>query len=223
MDDGYRFGQTYEKRIEVKDIDYFSNLFGEGSKSLTELIKYCMLNNIRTFASCKGHPEDKNVIDRISEIGYLAFRIEHIDMFTYFLATLPHIIPGVKSLIDYDPKTCKASISIEVPATKSGVSDEYFEKILKEIIKYRECPEDFLVNSDVKKVVDYILFNPSPVRFYITNKKYIRIDNKRNGVFAFQVHKCPRIEETGKLHAFICNALNKPKNIDELIDYEPKR
>ena len=73
----YTFGKTYSKKIPKEEADKFSKVFGEGSPSLTELIKYCILNRTPTLASCKGHPEERNIIEKNIETGYITFLFDN--------------------------------------------------------------------------------------------------------------------------------------------------
>ena len=43
------------------EVELYSKFWGEGSKMLTDLLRYCLENNITTQACCKGHPEKDNI------------------------------------------------------------------------------------------------------------------------------------------------------------------
>ena len=215
MKEDYVFGHAYEEKIEKEDIDYFANLFGEGSKALTDLIKYCMENDIKTFASCKGHPEEQPDFLKQYEKGYISFRVSDDDLNTaYFLASLPHIIDGI--LADVDNYYDKKSINIYVPATKEGMSEKYFEDIFKVIKSYKEKDYiNFQVEENIKNVVDMYMHYPSNDIFEITSSKYRKFIGNRKG--RKNVVECPRKENTSFLHEKFCELFKKPKNVDDLL------
>lgn len=49
------------------EVELYSKFWGEGSEILTNLLRYCLENNITTQACCKGHPK----IDNLN--GYIFF------------------------------------------------------------------------------------------------------------------------------------------------------
>ena len=49
------------------EVELYSRFWGEGSKMLTDLLRYCLENNITTQACCKGHPKRDNLD------GYIVF------------------------------------------------------------------------------------------------------------------------------------------------------
>ena len=215
----YVFGRIYDKKINECDADYYANLFGEGSKSLTELIKYCILNNIRTFASCKGHPDEVNVLERGFETGYIVFRIYDDRLFAYFLASLPHKINGIMSSIEN--VNGDKSVALYVPATKSGMSDVYFEEILQQLMMY-DKNKNVDISLDVKKIVDYIMDSPKNIWFDITGDIYRKVE-RTNNMQSKKVAQCYKNEQNNMLHKKLCNLLGKPKNVDELINYSRKK
>ena len=212
----YKFGKIYEDEIKPEDALYFAKIFGEGSLALTDLIAFCINNKIKTFASCKGHPEDKNFLDKLVENGYIAFRINDEMDLAYFLASLPSRIPGVKALVDYNCYNVKKTISIEVPATKPRMSEEYFKKILEELRRYVKSVkngEKVSVDPEIKHVVDWIFYNPTTVRCYINNKDFNVVYTMDNN----KVDKCPRGIYANAIHNILCSILDKPKKIEELL------
>ncbi len=51
----YTFGHAYYGDIPKESIEKYAALFGEGSTNLTDLLRFCFQNNIKTYTSCKGH------------------------------------------------------------------------------------------------------------------------------------------------------------------------
>ena len=49
------------------EVELYSKFWGEGSEMLTDLLRYCLENNITTQACCKGHPKRDNLD------GYIVF------------------------------------------------------------------------------------------------------------------------------------------------------
>ena len=66
--DNYKTGHPYYGDIPSEKIDKYAELFGEGSKYLTELLKLCWENGIKTSACCKGHSDCNPV-----KVGYVVF------------------------------------------------------------------------------------------------------------------------------------------------------
>jgi hypothetical protein len=212
----YTFGQIYEEKINKEDIEKFATLFGEGSKALTELIKYCIENDIRTFASCKGHPEDKNILERKLEQEYIAFRINEDTSFASYLLSMPHRIKKIEALIEnYNGKN---SITLYVPATKKDESEKYFKEILDDIKKYNKNIE---INKNIKEILEYVTEFPSDEHYIITQNEYKKF-KRINGMMVKQIAKCKKNEETKKLQNKLCEILGKPKNIKELINYQKR-
>ena len=220
MKEDYEFGHLYEEKIKPEDANYFAKLFGEGSIALTELLQYCIVNEISTIACCKGHPEEKNLLEKPFETGYIAFKINDDYDFAYFLASLPLEIPGVKALVDYNTSSNYRAVSLEVPALKPRMSEDYFRKILEKIREYNKAKkngEEIVFDEEIKKVVDYEFTMPSTIRFYVTNKEFQKLDNSR-GYLETKVTKCPRGEYNTVIHSLLCGILDKPKKLNELLN-----
>ena len=52
-------GKPYYGDIPKDEIEKYASVFGEGSKELTDLLRYCFQNDIKTLACCKGHEDRK--------------------------------------------------------------------------------------------------------------------------------------------------------------------
>ena len=216
--EGYKFGQIYNKTIDKEEADRFANIFGEGSKYLTGLIKYCILNDIITLASCKGHPEDKGILERKSETGYITFSFdENYDLLAYFLAALPVRKKGIVSHIENNRDTNR-TITLYVPATKKDMSEEYFKYILESIKGYKK--EESSINDDIKKIVDYMFSLNSNESFDILYDGYKKFE--REGFELKKVAKCPRDVETNILHKRFGKFMKDSNNIEEFINTKHK-
>lgn len=215
MDD-YQFGHVYDKMIDEKDFDKFATLFGEGSPALTELIKFCFEHNIQTIASCKGHPEDRNIVEAALETGYISFRItDDLDL-AYLLSSLPHKIKGVEARLEFLIEQGK-SLTIEVPAKKKNMSEIYFKEILdilKLYILNKEANKEIEIDKETKKIVDYIFSYPSLDYFVIKSNKYQKL--RREGAYLQKVAKCPRYKENMVLYRLLNLKLSE-QNVDEFI------
>ena len=208
----YKYGTTYRDEISPDDASKFAELFGEGSPALTALIKYCIENGIKTIASCKGHPEDRNVLDRLVETGYISFEFYDTDNFAKYLAEIPLSKKGITSCIDYDYSNERA-VTLYVPANKKGQSEEYFKYILD---KLKEYNVEYVPNIEVSQIVDYVFSYPTNEIFEIKNNKYNKII--RNGYLAECIAKCP----ISKIHKDFSDELKKQRKLDEFINSTKK-
>lgn len=225
--DNYEFGKTYDEKIPVEDADKFATIFGEKSPTLTKLIKYCIVNNIVTHACCKGHPENRNVFDRVMEKGYITFRFDmnyEDDDFAYFLATIPSRNKKIVAYLESNYMSDR-TITFYVPARTKGESEKYFEYLLDELIKYKQMKDsnkDIYINPETKKLVDYIFYRwRDGESFEITQSNYRKYE--RQGMYIKRIATCPTSNKTGKLHAkfgiYLQKLKNKNRNIDDFINY----
>ncbi len=225
--ENYEFGKPYKGKIPIDEAEKFAYVFGEGSPALTELIKYCILNNIVTYSSCKGHPENTNILDRIAEYGYITF---HFDMnydsddFAYFLASIPSmnkkIYAHLESTIGAD-----RTITLYVPAKIKGESEKYFIYILDQLKKYKQMKDNnqtIYINPDIKKIVDYMFYSFNEYEaFDITQSSYKKYE--RQGIYIKKVATCPSYNKTDKLHTkfgmYLQSLRNKFDGIDDFVNY----
>ena len=215
--DDYKFGRVYDKEIPVEAAEEFSTLFGEGSPSLTKLIKYTIENRIKTLASCKGHPEKENILDRIFSNGYISFVIDDDNYdFAYYLASIPITNKGMYAMIDC---TKYNVVTIHVPAYKKDLSEKYFDIILNKIKEYQRIKENKIpieYNEEVSKIVDYSFSRPSSDEiFEISSKGYKKII--QNGFYIKTISKCPIGKKTNLLHRIVNESLEKEEKIDKFI------
>lgn len=224
--ENYDFGKPYVEKIPVEEADKFANVFGEGSPALTKLIKYCILNNIVTYASCKGHPENHNVIERVTEKGYITFRFDkdyEEDDFAYFLATIPSTNKKIVAYLESNYLTDR-TITFYVPAKNKGESEKYFEYLLSSLKRYKQMKErneDIYISPELKKLVDYIFYRwRDGEAFEITQSTYKKYE--RQGIYIKKTATCPADKKIGKLHKifgkYLC-MLKRIKNVDDLINY----
>ena len=178
--DDYEFGKVYFEKIEPKDADYFSKLFGEGSYYLTELLKYCIVNGKNTAACCKGHPEK-------GRRGYITFRFDENNKnsyFAYFLSTFPFdlelkdIEVEVSRVQSDNEEILARYVSIYLPDNLSlEQSEEYFKKILLKLQEYDQ-KRFHLIDSFISKIVNYTFYTEIkeiPEKFIITNTNYKKV------------------------------------------------
>ena len=223
--ENYEFGKTYTNEIPKEEADKFANIFGEGSPALTELIKYCILNGIITRASCKGHPEKRNVLEKILETGYITFQFDinyDENDFAYFLASIPstnkHITAYLESNMSAD-----RTITFYVPAKLQGESEQYFILILEQLKKYKmlkDNNEAININPEIKKIVDYAFDTQIGLEsFEITQSTYKKY--KRYGGQIKKIAKCPAENKTNKLHTLYSDYLKelREKHLDDFINY----
>ena len=224
--EGYAFGKPYKEKIPKEEADKFATIFGEGSPALTKLIKYCILNNIITYASCKGHPEKNNILERLTENGYITFRFDMYydnNDFAYFLASIPSTNKKIRAYLEsnyYADRT----ITFYVPAKTKGESEKYFEYILEQLKKYKEMKDNNIeikINPKIKKIVDYIFYSWNEYEsFDITQSTYKKYE--RNGAYIKKIASCPANDKTNILHAKFGTYLQKLKNndIDNFINHK---
>lgn len=217
--EGFTFGQSYTGIIPLEEADKFSRVFGEGSKALTELIKYCIVNGIPTFASCKGHPEDFNPIERVNAQGYIAFSIEgdyKKSDFAYFLASLPFKLDGVTSMVRFNEQKGR-TIILYVDARTRSISEKAFNNILNEIKNYKQLKKDgekITYNPDVLKIVDETFSFPLFQMFLINKNSYSRY--KGNGIYK-RIGKCPAYRNTNEFHTMFTETIKHAKRVDRFV------
>jgi hypothetical protein len=224
--ENYKFGKPYKDKIPVEEADKFATIFGEGSPALTELIKYCIENEIVTYASCKGHPENRDVILRLVETGYITFSFDRDydeEDFAYFLASIPSSEKGITATIESSIYTGR-TITFYVPAHVKDESEIYFASILDKLKKYKQMKEEnisFDVNPEIKEIVDYT-FNPYNAFevFDITHTSYKKYE--RSGGELRRVAKCPASDKTKVLHGEFGNYLKglREKRVNEFITHK---
>ena len=215
--DNYKFGKPYYDNIQVEDADKFAKIFGDGSTSLTELIKFFIINNIPTIASCKGHPEKRNFIEKKSETGYITFIFNENydkDKLAYILASLPLVNKHITSYIENVPPSGK-TVTLYVPSKLDKMSDIYFEYILNILKEYKiNNNKDLYINSDVIKMVDYTFIISNNISFEITSKGYKKY--VREGIYIKRIAKCPASKNTKLLHHRIGYNIN---HFDNVVDF----
>ena len=139
-------GKPYYGTIPKEDIDKYATVFGEGSKELTDLLKYCFLNDIRIMACCKGH-EDKNRC-----IPYIAFLPDE-ELATY-LCELIDKMPIESIIVDKHKDFLRTAIFL--------YSDKEFvnlQRLLEEYIMLKEQGSNYdtsynLTEDTINKVVE---------------------------------------------------------------------
>ena len=224
--EGYEFGHVYEDKIEPEDAKKFATVFGEGSKALTELIEYCILNGISTLASCKGHPEEKSIVEKLLETGYITFNFEDDDNFefAYYMANVPLLKKGIIAEVDSNYAAGR-NVTLRVPAIKKDMCEKYFEYILESIKEYRKMKDEnkeINIDSDVKKIVDYMFEDIKCYEtFEITYKGLKKYE--RDGIFITKVSTCPLSNYTSILHKKFNDEIRHSKMIDEFINSESSR
>ncbi len=212
--DDYEFGKVYEGKISKDDSMKFATLFGEGSPKLTELINYCILNGIVTHACCKGHPESLDVILRLAETGYISFKITDNYELAYYLSSLPLYKKGIEAQIDYNLIAGKI-VSLYLPAITKGMSEEYFGFILESLKKYMSKKDEYPLNDDIEKIVDYVFEYPSNDFYLITSrgfKKFRREDNRVR-----KISKCPVRVKNSILHQILSDYMSNEDRIKEFL------
>ena len=203
--------------IDKKDAEKYSKIFGEGSPSLTELIKYCILNDIKTIYSCKGHPDKLSLIDRINETGYITFVFDEPTKLAKYLFSLPLKIKGIHSIVDYGQSNLK-TISLYVPANKEGLSDLYFKYILDSIKEYKQN-NNYVSEPNISKLVDYIFSAPSDICVSLKNNSFQK-HQWINGIMMKQIAKCP----VNKKRSILFDIFNiKENSFDNLLNNTNKK
>ena len=223
--DNYDFGSVYRGNISKEDADKFATIFGEGSKALTELIKYCILNDINTLASCKGHPNNQNILDRAFETGYITFTFneEYDNEFVCYLASIPFKKKGIVAFLDFDYYVGRA-LTLYVPAKKSDMSEEYFKVILDSLKEFKRLKEEgnsVTINKDIQKIVDYEFDEENQDNLesidisYKEYKKYKREDS----MLLKSIVRCPSSNKTSFLHAKLAESQKHASDVDDFIEH----
>lgn len=147
----YKFGEAYYGKIPKEQAEKMALLWGEGSESLTNLIEYCILNDIGTFASCKGHGEWAQ--------GYIGFIRMPKEFFKYLMNYMQK--DGLNGSIKYDVTRFgdhEPRLAIIISSSREG-REEKFKKILEGIKQYRKTKDNLdlsNINKTFDETVDYI-------------------------------------------------------------------
>lgn len=221
----YKFGQVYKKNINPDDAKKFATVFGEGSKTLTDLIEYCIINGIPTLASCKGHPEDRNIMERMVEDGYITFRFD-MDYdnsdFAYYLASIPMKKDGVTAHLESNYHTDR-TVTLYVPARRKNMSDSYFEFILDSIKEYKKMKEEGIsieIDPDIRTIVDYEFYSWNNESFDITRNSYKKYE--RRGMYLDKIAKCPSSEKIKRLHTLLGKSISSEDRVTEFVESRKK-
>lgn len=217
--DDYVFGTVVTDEIGKSDARKFAEVFGEGSKNLTDLIEFCILNDLNTFASCKGHPENGLFNHSLLEEGYLSFDLgldyESGGDFAYFLADLPSSINNITSDVEYSNMSFSKTITLRVPSHKEGMSEIIFKSIYDCIKKYVELKSRGITynckSDEIKKIVDHVFEIPSNEIIVISNKRYLKI--KRGEL---NLSLCPSYNNTNVLHKLFNS--NRVEKVNKFLD-----
>ena len=149
--ENYRFGTAFYGKVPKEQAKKMALLWGEGSENLTNLIEYCILNDIGTFASCKGH-------DEFSE-GYIGFTRMPKKFFKYIMDYMQENGPDrfvkydISRFGDHDP-----SLVIFITANTDNRED-MFKKVLEGIKEYRKTKDNLDlsgIDEAFAETVEYI-------------------------------------------------------------------
>lgn len=147
----YKKGDAFYGKVPKEQAKKMALLWGEGSKNLTNLIEYCILNDIGTFASCKGHSEWAQ--------GYIGFTKMPKEFFKFIMDYMKE--DSTYSLINYeisrfgDHKPCLYIGTHSRPDFR----EDMFKKILDGIKEYTRNKDNLdLSNIDetFDETVEYI-------------------------------------------------------------------
>lgn len=111
--------------------------FSEGRKSLEDLIYYCIINNIKTFASCAGHEENSGEYND----GYVSFNIDDKrtrGFIKYLNSKFSYDEYSVSISEAGDPKTL-----VEAMYCNYWNADALYTRIL-------EALQEYITNKDVR-------------------------------------------------------------------------
>lgn len=149
--ENYIFGEAFYGKIPKEQAKKMALLWGEGSENLTNLIEYCILNDIGTFASCKGHGE-------LAE-GYIGFTRMPKDFFKYLMNYMQEdgLDGAIRYMVsrfgDHEPR-----LSIMIFSRREG-REEKFKKILEGIKEYSKTKDNIdlsKINKTFDETVEYI-------------------------------------------------------------------
>ena len=154
----YSFGSPYSREIDPEDIDLFAYIFGEGSEKLTELIAYCMKNNIPTAASCKGHFNNNYG-------GYITFSFDQKpskNELAYYLASIPLEIDGLAASVSrpqtIEDKIISRYVTLYLPTNEPKLTEKYFDIILKKLKEYQD-KKIYVPDPYIQKIVNYTFYS----------------------------------------------------------------
>lgn len=147
----YKFGEAYYGKIPKEQAEKMALLWGEGSESLTNLIEYCILNDIGTFASCKGHGEWAQ--------GYIGFIRMPKEFFKYLMNYMQKnrferdTMYDISRFGDHNPRLLISFID------STDNREERFKKILEGIEEYKKSKDNLNlsgIDEIFEETVDFI-------------------------------------------------------------------
>lgn len=219
--ENYEFKHVYRESMKPEDAKKFATVFGEGSKALTSIIEYCITNGIPTLASCKGHPEDKNIVDRIVEDGYVTFKfnMNYDDSdFAYYLASIPMKKDGITAHLESNFDNDR-TLTLYVPARRKDMSESYFEFIFDSIKEYKRMKEEGIspeIDPDIRTIVDYEFYSWNNESFDITRSSYKKY--ARNGMYLKKIAKCPSSTKVKRMHALLGKSISSEDRVNDFVE-----
>ena len=199
--DNYEFGQPYYGDIPEKDIEKYAVMFGEGSKSLTDLLRYCFRNNIKTFACCKGHKE--------TGPGYIGFLPDE-EMLKY-LCEMSDQINLNHTVITKFENMLRAAFYV-----KSEKDFKTIHNLVQKYNSFKKMGYNYKPRfKDTIKLIETIKMDErEEIQIRITKGRSY-ISNIEDGELIEEGYYCPNSSVTHILHSKITNEVNKSFENDE--------
>lgn len=191
----YTFGHPYYGDIPKESIEKYAVMFGEGSKSLTDLLRFCFQNNIKTYTSCKGHKD--------GEEAYIGFLPD--EEFAKYLCEIADQL--MVDSIEIDKYHGKLRTNIYC------CNELDFREILKLVQKYVLLKKQGYIYStrfkDTERLIQTIISSNNP-------KLCLQIRNGESKLYDFSIDRtiergyyCPNASITHILHTKISRELEK--------------
>lgn len=138
-DDGIANTLTQEQLGQMTDeqIEEMATAYSEGNSGLKELLKYCAKNQIPTFASCGGHPDDPK-----NDAPYIGFILDDSTI-EIFSKISPQILKSSR-IIAIDKYDTLSRLIIYVKKEKSEIE---FKNLKKNLEDSKQFPKNASFNK----------------------------------------------------------------------------
>ena len=140
-------GDPYDDVVPPDQIDKMSKIWGEGSENLTQLIKYCLENGVRTRASCKGHG---NVAT-----SYLSFGSNPKEFFMFMLDyMMKNNISNSRTISRFGNR--RPSLNIYSASSLAEKREGMFRDLLTGVREYVRDRDKLDITKFDKRIVDSV-------------------------------------------------------------------
>ena len=187
--------------------------FSEGRKSLEDLIYYCIINNIKTFASCAGHEE--NTFE--NQDGYISFNIDD--------ERTRNFIKYLNSKFSYDEYSVSISETGDSRTLVEAMYCNYWNadalytgilEVLQEYITNKDVRDESNEENALNKKIDDMLLakeNENSEDLIIEDMVESATTQTQESIYSEETDKSKQITEKSKIMLKVKQIFNTVKEI----------